>query len=138
MAVGQRGGDHRAGGVVAGDSDYRNSVTLRADPVAYHIAGWVGFPNHANGAPVQFSSVSSQLSLLILTSWVVVALVYSQFRLPVRRKLKSVGDQQGMGSLTDQLRLLLHQRAQLIKRVKRQKLNAAAAIDSARPSCASA
>ncbi len=52
------------------------------------LPGWVGFPNHANGAPVQFSNVSSQLSLLMLTSWVVVALVYSQFRLPVRRKLK--------------------------------------------------
>ena len=46
------------------------------------------FTCHIFGVSVQFSSVSSQLSLLILTSWVVVALVYSQFRLPVRRKLK--------------------------------------------------
>ena len=34
-----------------------------------------------------------------------------------------------MGGLTDQLRLLFHQGAQLIKGVKRQKLNAAAAKD---------
>ena len=34
-----------------------------------------------------------------------------------------------MRGLTDQLRLLLHQGAQLVKGVKRQKLNTTAAID---------
>lgn len=36
-------------------------------------------------APVHASRVSSQSSVLILTNWVVVALVYSQFISPVRR-----------------------------------------------------
>ncbi len=104
---------------MAGDSDYRNSVTLRADPVAYHIAGVGRLSNHANGAPVQFSSVSSQLSLLILTSCGGGVGIFP-VQIAGQAEAEIVGDQQGMGSLTDQLRLLLHQSAQLIKRVKRQ------------------
>src|SRR5699024_12739680 len=49
------------------------------------LPGCVGRPNQALLAPLHASSDSSQSSLLILTSWVVVALVDSQFILQVRR-----------------------------------------------------
>ena len=129
MAVGQRGGDHRAGGVVAGDSDRRNTVALRADPVTNHIAG-VGRrsePRQRRAGPVQQRLIPA------------IAIDVNQLggggvgifpvQIAGQAEAEIVGDQQGMRGLTDQLRLLLHQGAQLVKGVKRQKLNTTAAID---------
>ena len=129
MAVGQRGGDHRAGGVVTGDGDHRNTVALRADPVACHIAGMRrgAKPLARRAGPVQQRLIP------------VIAVDVDQLggggvgifpvQIAGQAEAEIVGDQQGVGGLTDQLRLLFHQGAQLIKGVKRQKLNATAAID---------
>ena len=129
MAVGQRGGDHRAGGVVAGDSDHRDVIALRTNPVADNVAGVRRRtePFARRAGPVQQRLIPAIAVDVDQLGGGGVGIFPVQ--IAGQAEAEIVGDQQGMGSLTDQLRLLLHQRAQLIKRVKRQKLNAAAAID---------
>ena len=114
---------------MAGDGDHRDVIALRANPVANNVAGMGRRtePVARRAAPVQQIFVPA------------IAVDIDQLRgggvgvFPVhvagQAEAKVVRDQQRVRGLADQLRLLFNQRAQLIKGVKRQKLNAAAAID---------
>jgi hypothetical protein len=90
------------------------------------LPGWVGVPNQQRRAgPVQQRLIPAIAVDVDQLGGGGVGVFPVQ--IAGQAEAEIVGDQQGMGGLTDQLRLLLNQRAQLIKGVKRQKLNAAAA-----------
>ena len=120
---------YRAGGIVAGDGNDGDCVPLGANPVTDHVTrvGGCAEPGRRRPRPGQQMFIPA------------IRVDVDQLRgggvgiFPVHVAGQAIAqvvrDQQRMGHVRDQLRLLLDQSTQLIKRVKRQKLNAAAPVD---------